>query len=218
MKKKKFLWSLLLMMVAMTTVGLTSCGSDEEPDQVSVNMPSVNFSENGGTQIIQVLSNTKWTVSNTTNWLTVAPIQGSGNGQFTITASANTEKNSRNGALTITAGTASAFITVNQGYTPLSLSQMIEGVYVGKMTSGGVVVDDAYRVTLKALNSSSVEVTASLFGTSSVNFNLSESQGQVNLQNANYPDITMYVTNYSTLNISFVNAAQTMTSFIGTKN
>lgn len=220
MKKKDFLWSMLaFVMVSLLSVGLVSCGGDDpEPDSVTVSMPSVNFGESGGSQVIQVLSNTKWTVNNTTNWLTVTPMQGSGNGQFTITASANPDKNSRNGALTITAGNASAFITVNQGSTPLTLSQQIEGVYVGKMTSGGYLVDDAYRITLKALNSSSVEVTAALFGTSTVNFNISESQGQVNLQNANWTNVTMYVTGYSTLNVSFVNANQTMTSFIGTKN
>ena len=222
MERKNYLWSMLAtIMVSMLSVGLLSCGGEDEPDTVTVSMPSVNFGESGGSQIIQVLSNTKWTVSGSTGWLTVAPVSGSGNGQFVVTASGNTEKTSRNTALTITAGDASAFITVSQAAyvePEKSLSERIAGIYVGKMTSGGYIVDDAYRVTLKALNSSSVEVSADLFGTSSVNFNIEESQGQVNLYNANYPDITMYVTGYSTLNISFVNVAQTMTSFIGTKN
>lgn len=115
MKKKEFLWSLLAMlMVATLSVGLTSCGDDDDPDNVSVSMPSVNFGESGGSQSIQVTSNTKWNVAGAPEWLTVAPTQGSNNGTITLSASSNTEKNGRNCVLYINAGSASATVTVNQ--------------------------------------------------------------------------------------------------------
>jgi len=116
MKKKDFLWSMLaFVMVSVLSVGLLSCGGgDDEPDTVTVSMPSVNFGESGGSQSIQVLSNTKWTVSGNPGWLTVAPTQGSGNGAFSITANTNTESGSRNCTLFINAGSASTVVSVNQ--------------------------------------------------------------------------------------------------------
>ena len=115
MKKKDVLWIMLTtMMVGLLSVGFVSCGDDDDPDEVSVSMPSVNFGESGGSQSIQVMSNTKWTVSGNPGWLTVSPMQGSSNGAFSITATANTDESSRNCVLYINAGSASATVSVNQ--------------------------------------------------------------------------------------------------------
>lgn len=118
MKKKKYLWSLItFVMVTMLSIVSTSCGGDDsssEPDRVSVSLPSVNFGESGGSQSIQVTSNTKWTVSGNPGWLTVTPMQGSNNGAFSLTATANTDKDSRNCVLYVSAGDASAMVSVTQ--------------------------------------------------------------------------------------------------------
>ena len=106
MRKKSVLPTIL--MVAL--VGLVSCGPDDDPDAVSVSMPSVTLSATGGSQSIQVTSNTKWTVSGAPGWLVVSPMQGSNNGAFTITAEANKDKASRNCTLMINAGSASAVL------------------------------------------------------------------------------------------------------------
>lgn len=156
MKKKEFLWSLLAMlMVATLSVGLTSCEDDDDPDNVSVSMPSVNFGESGGSQSIQVTSNTKWTVSGNPGWLTVSPIQGSNNGAFSLTAAANTDKNSRNCVLYINAGSASATVTVNQS---------------GKVTEKKVTITNSstytlYRFRVVFMNSRLEELTDRDFGT-----------------------------------------------------
>ena len=156
MKKKEFLWSLLAMlMVATLSVGLTSCGDDDDPDNVSVSMPSVNFGESGGSQSIQVTSNTKWTVSGNPGWLTVSPLQGSNNGAFSLTAAANTDKNSRNCVLYINAGSASATVTVNQS---------------GKVPETKVTITNSstytlYRFRVVFMNSRLEELTDRDFGT-----------------------------------------------------
>lgn len=105
-----------MIMAAAMSVGLSSCVDDDEDekDEVTVNLRSVNFTDDGGSQSIQVTSNTKWTISGNPSWLTVAPVQGSNNGAFTLTASANTDKSSRNCVIYINAGSASDYITVNQ--------------------------------------------------------------------------------------------------------
>lgn len=157
MKKKEFLWSLLTtMMVGLLSVGLSSCGGDDaDPDTVSVSMPSVNFGESGGSQSIQVTSNTKWTVSGNPGWLTVSPIQGSNNGAFSLTAAANTDKNSRNCVLYINAGSASATVTVNQsGKVPET-----------KVTITNSSTYSLYRFRVVFMNSRLEELTDRDFGT-----------------------------------------------------
>ena len=156
MKKKEFLWSLLAMlMVATLSVGLTSCGDDDDPDNVSVSMPSVNFGESGGSQSIQVTSNTKWTVSGNPGWLTVSPMQGSNNGAFSLSATANTDKNSRNCVLFINAGSASTMVSVNQeGKTKAT-----------KVSITNSTINTLQRFTVHFLNSRLEELPDRDFGT-----------------------------------------------------
>lgn len=162
MKKKDFLWSMLaFVMVSVLSVGLVSCGGgDDEPDTVTVSMPSVNLGESGGSQSIQVLSNTKWTVSGNPSWLTVAPTQGSGNGAFSITASANTENGSRNCTLFINAGSASAQVSVYQsGKTKLPAADEVSASYTGTLKPMGYSDDPARcYVTLSKLSNDAIRL------------------------------------------------------------
>ena len=127
----------------------------DDPDEVSVSMPSVNFGENGGSQSIMVTSNTKWTVSGNPGWLTVAPMQGTNNGAFTISANANSEKESRNCILYINAGSASTVVSVSQS---------------GKVPETRVTITNnstytLYRFRVVFINSRFEELTDRDFGT-----------------------------------------------------
>ena len=104
MKMKKFLLSsLVLLMGSMLSVSLTSCGGDDDPDNVAVGSPMVSLSQTGGSQSIAITSNTNWTVSGAPSWLMVSPMTGSGNGTITVSASENTES-ARTASLTVQAG------------------------------------------------------------------------------------------------------------------
>lgn len=155
MKKKNFLWSMLAtMMVGLLSVGFVSC-DDPDPDMVSVSMPSVNFSESGGSEIIQVTSNTTWTVSGNPGWLTVSPMRGSNNGAFSLTVTANTDKNNRNCVLYINAGSASAMVSVNQsGKVPET-----------KVTITNSSTYSLYRFRVVFVNSRLEQLTDRDFGT-----------------------------------------------------
>ena len=110
MRKTTFFRNVLALAVAATmSVGFTSCGED---DEVVANPTSVSIDAAGGTQTIQVTSNTNWTVSGNPGWLTVAPTQGSQNGTITVTANSTSE--SRSCVLYIQAGDAQATVSVNQ--------------------------------------------------------------------------------------------------------
>lgn len=115
--KKRFLFRSFLLILMAATLNSSTC-KDDDPDKVTVSTNSVDLSSGGGSQSIQVLSNTKWTISGNPSWLQVTPMQGSGDGSFSISASANTETNSRNCTLFINAGDASTVVSVNQQGAP----------------------------------------------------------------------------------------------------
>jgi len=104
----------MLAMTAVMSAGFTSCNWDD--DEVIANPTSVSIDAAGGTQTIQVTSNTNWSVSGNPGWLTVAPTQGSKNGTFSVTANSTSE--SRSCVLYIQAGDALTPISVNQ-YKPI---------------------------------------------------------------------------------------------------
>ena len=155
MKKKNFLWSMLVIgMTAMLSVGFTSCNG-EDPE-IIVNQTSVNFPENGGTQTIQVTSNADWNVSGIPVWLTVAPTQGKKkNKTLTITAQANTDDKDRSCVLYVNADGALAMVNVSQsGHT--------------KSTSIRITNNSNYtldRFTVHFVNSRFEELSTRDFGT-----------------------------------------------------
>ena len=225
MKKKDFLWNLLTtMMVGLLSVGFVSCGGDDDPDEVSVSMPSVNFGESGGSQSVQVLSNTKWTVSGNPGWLTVTPIQGSGNGAFTLVASANTETGSRNCTLFINAGSASATVSVYQpGKTHLPPADEVSASYTGTLKPMGYSDDPARcYVTLSKLSSDAVRLEKLIceqFGLDMDPVNLTvtqENDGRITLRSETSKSVegSYY---QGQLTLSFSNALATF-YFSGTKN
>ena len=154
MKMKKFLWSAMaILMVSALNVGFTSCGDDDDPDEVSVSTPMVSIGNSGGSQTIQIMSNTGWTISGAQPWLMVSPMQGSHNGAITITANENTDENSRTCTLFVQAGSASATIQVTQSpNTPHSLADTVKGTYAGRLMNGTEIVQDAYIVTINKLH------------------------------------------------------------------
>lgn len=224
--KKDFILSILsTMMVGLLSVGFISCGDDvTEPDSVSVNMPSVTLSESGGTQSIQVMSSTKWTISGNPSWLTVTPNQGSGNGTFSLTATANTDKGSRNCTLYLNAGSASTTISVFQsGKSKLPPADEISASYTGTLKPMGYSDAPARcYVTLSKLSSDAVRLEKLIceeFGLDMNPVNLTiteESDGRITLRSETSKSVegSYY---QGQLTLSFSNSLATF-YFSGTKN
>ena len=170
MKKKDFLWSLLAIVMAATmSLGLSSCGSDDDDDEVSVAMTQVSMDKSGGTQVIPVTSNTKWTAMSSASWLTVAPMQGSGNGSLMLTAQANTDTQSRSTVVTITAGDASAMIWVNQDGGS-NTGADIAGNYVGTLKPMGYSDQPApCYITIVKLSSNTYRLSSMICETFNIN-------------------------------------------------
>jgi len=217
MKMKKFLLSsLVLLMGSMLSVSLTSCGGDDDPDNVAVGSPMVSLSQTGGSQSIAITSNTNWTVSGAPSWLMVSPMTGSGNGTITVSASENTES-ARTASLTVQAGSAMATIQVTQLGKPVpsSLADQVIGTYVGRLTYGDEVLEDAYPIIVTKLSDTAVNVTAAFFDTPQ-NFNLSQGVNQIEFSNSTLANIKMYVTG-NTMIVNYLSAGGYMLSYTGVK-
>lgn len=223
MKKKNFFWSLLAIMMAATmSIGFTSCGDDDDPDEVTVSMPSASFSESGGQSVISITSNTNWTVTGAPSWLTVTPMQGKGNGTIMLNAQKNTDKQSRSCVLYVNAGSASTVITVSQSGP--SADSSLEGSYVGTLKPMGYSDAPApCYVTMTKLASTTYRLTSLIceeFGINlSAGYNLvasNQGDGRVNLTSETSYSIEG---NYfqGTLTLSFSMGTDTF-FFSGVKN
>lgn len=92
----------------------------------------------------------------------------------------------------------------------------VSGVYIGKLSSGGQVIEDVYVVSIDRITNVAVSVNADFFN-SSTNFNVTYSNGIYTLSSGNYNNITITVQN-KTLTINFLNAYGTMTTFYGIRD
>ena len=224
MKMKKFLWSVLaIMMVSALSIGFTSCNGDHDEDEVAVSTPMASFDRTGGSQTIQILSNTNWTISGAQSWLMVSPMQGSNNGMITITANENTERSARSCTLFISAGSASTSITVNQqGKNGPSIEDLI-GSYTGTLKPMGYSDDPARcYVTITQLSNDAVRISSLIceeFGIDANPVNMLttiNNDGSISLRSE-----TSYAIEGSfylgQLTLSFTNSVATF-YFTGTKN
>lgn len=224
MIKKYFLNMLAAMTVTMLGVGFTSCSGDDAEDEVAVSMPSVNLSESGGSQSIQVLSNTKWVVSGAPGWLTVSPMQGSGDGIINVNASANTDNNSRTCTLSVNAGDATTTINVYQpGKTKADPATEVSASYTGTLKPMGFSDEPARcYVTITRLSNDAVRLSSLIceeFGLdmNAVNLTVKEqSDGRISLQSETSKSVegTYY---QGQLTLSFSTAIATF-YFSGAKN
>ena len=98
----------------------------------------------------------------------------------------------------------------------VELADAVSGIYVGKLQSGSVTIDDAYKVVISRVSSTAVQLDANFFNESAI-FNVEQSGSQYILRNtSSYEYVSIFVAG-NTLNVSFSNGAGTMTTFVGNK-
>ena len=110
---RKYAWMLLAILV------MAACGEKPTPETtpvtVTLSQTSVSFKDaDSSTKMVSVTTAGNWTVSVSDTWIHVTPASGSGDGSFSITADDNTLEGARSGKITVTAGSASATVSVAQ--------------------------------------------------------------------------------------------------------
>ncbi len=96
------------------TLGLPACYSMDCFDEtdLAVNPFNRDVSASAGTTTFNVASNTSWTVSENIAWLSVNPVNGSGNDTLTVNYDENTSGSIRVGEITVTADGSSPVVVV----------------------------------------------------------------------------------------------------------
>ena len=113
-----------LSMLALMSAVLVSCtkseisqdGGNPESTYLNVYYDDIVFPSKGGEDNFDIESNTEWTISNTSDWLTIEPTEGNGNASITLTASASDVYEDRNTVITVKAGDKTETFTVTQKY------------------------------------------------------------------------------------------------------
>lgn len=113
-----------LSMLAIMSAVLVSCtkseinqdGGNPESTYLNVYYDDIVFPSKGGEDYFYIESNTNWTISNSSDWLTIEPTEGNGNTSITLTASASDVYDDRNTVITVKAGDKTKTFTVTQKY------------------------------------------------------------------------------------------------------
>ena len=96
--------------------GTTGVSFTTPPTELKVSVTTINAAYITGDYSFDITSNTAWTIISNQNWCTVSPTSGSGNRTITITLTenTNTDETVRTALLTVTAGTESKQVTIEQ--------------------------------------------------------------------------------------------------------
>jgi len=213
--------------IALGALTLSSCSKDKDeptpepttpPAQnsyLTVSTASVSFESNGGTQTLQISSNTNWTIKNSDTWVTVSPASGFGNASIALTASGNTSSQ-RSCQLTIITNDNIASQAVQITQTPSPLADQVSGTYSGRLKLGEDILEDAYIVSISKLTNTTVAVSAGFLGNQAMNFNLTESGNQIQFSNATLSNFSMFATGNS-ITINYLSAGGNMLTYTGSK-
>ena len=88
----------------------------------------------------------------------------------------------------------------------------ISGVYTGKLTVNGSVIEDAYVVRVEKISSTVVCVRAAFYSNGEENYNITYQNGQYIFESESSVNITITVTGKA-INISFLNKDGSITNF-----
>ena len=132
-----------------------SFSQDGGPCTVSVDPTTQAVGNPGGTFSVAVTTPCQWTAASDAAWLTISSAaSGTGNGTISYAAAANPGTTARTGHLTVTAGSATAQLTVNQGSGFLSASFTVSPTPCPVAPTGGG--SNAISCTFDASSSSGV--------------------------------------------------------------
>lgn len=116
--KFNFRHFLLLLMLAV----FAACSNDDdevpvvvEPEpELTVSPTSLQFAAEGGEEELEISSNTTWTASTDSDWISVSEGSSEGNSTITVTAAENEETETRSGIITFEAEGISSEVQVTQ--------------------------------------------------------------------------------------------------------
>ena len=95
---------------------------EPDPNQLTISSPSQTEDEANGSYTFTIFSNVSWTVSESSDFISVSPVSGSNNETLTITYDENTTTDTRAGVITVTGGGFEREHTLTQSGKPVELT------------------------------------------------------------------------------------------------
>ena len=91
-------------------------------NQLTISSPSQSQTEPSGSYTFDVFSNVSWTVSESSDFISVSPTSGSNDGTITVTYNENTTTDTRTAVITLTGGGLTREHTLTQSGKPVELT------------------------------------------------------------------------------------------------
>ncbi len=123
------------------------------PPELTVSPESIHFSSNGGTQTVNVSSNTGWHVASVSDLITgVNPSSDTGNASVSITVGANTSTTERSGTVIFETndGSVTAYLSISQDGLRQFTINTSSNPPNGGTTSGGGTYNEGSTATVNA--------------------------------------------------------------------
>ncbi|MCQ2606661.1 MAG: BACON domain-containing protein [Bacteroidales bacterium] len=115
-----------LKTIAMFCLGactMASCGDEptptkqEEEAKLEVSKTELGFSQNADSKVVSVTTTGVWYVENNSDWISISPMGGKGNGAITVSVSQNASGQSRESYFSVAIDSDSKVIVVSQSAT-----------------------------------------------------------------------------------------------------
>lgn len=103
-----------LLLWAVVFIFFAACGKKDVTPELSVAPTELLFNADGGTNEVNVTSNTQWTVASNTPWCSTSTPSSSGNGKIVLFIQPNTNSAERMAVISVTAGNLVKEIKVRQ--------------------------------------------------------------------------------------------------------
>ncbi len=124
-KSKQMIMKHFLKTIAMFCLGactMASCVDEETPTKqedpkLEVSKSELGFSKNVESKVVTITTNSTWYVENNSDWITVSPMGGKGNGAITVSVSQNASGQSRESYFSVAIDSDSKVIVVSQSAT-----------------------------------------------------------------------------------------------------
>ncbi|MCQ2608472.1 MAG: BACON domain-containing protein [Bacteroidales bacterium] len=115
-----------LKTIAMFCLGactMASCGDEptptkqEEEAKLEVSKTELGFSQNADSKVVSVTTTGVWYVENNSDWISISPMGGKGNGAITVSVSQNASGQSRESYFSVAIDSDSKVVVVSQSAT-----------------------------------------------------------------------------------------------------
>ncbi len=97
---------------------MASCSDEPTPEaKLEVSKTELGFSQNANSKVVSVTTTAVWYVENNSDWISISPMGGMGNGAITVSVSQNASGQSRESYFSVAIDSDSKVIVVSQSAT-----------------------------------------------------------------------------------------------------